>query len=129
VHSKLNYFLLLLFAFALSLSAFAAAQSQTPAQKAAASTAASIHGHVADPSGALLPGAKIAVTTSAGATVTTATSDASGTYTVTGLAPGSYVVKAAFEGFAPESSPAIQLAAGQAKRVDMTMATVVNSRA
>ena len=128
MHSKLNYFLLLLFAFALSLSAFAAAQSQTPAQKAAASTAASIHGHVADPSGALLPGAKIAVTTSAGATVTTATSDASGTYTVTGLAPGSYVVKAAFEGFAPESSPAIQLAAGQAKRVDMTMATVVEQQ-
>jgi hypothetical protein len=87
-----------------------------------------IHGHVADPSGALLPGAKIAVTTSAGATVTTATSDASGTYTVTGLAPGSYIVKAAFEGFAPESSPAIQLAAGQAKRVDMSMATVVEQQ-
>jgi hypothetical protein len=32
------------------------------------------------------------------------------------------------DGFAPESSPAVQLAAGQAKRIDMAMATVVEQQ-
>ncbi len=58
----------------------------------------------------------------------TTTSDSSGSYTVNGLASGNYVVKAVVEGFAPESSPAIQLAAGQSKRVDMSMATVVEQQ-
>ena len=111
----------------LGLAAFVVAHSQAPAQKPAATTA-NVHGHVADPTGALLPGAKITVVTAAGAAVTTTTSDASGTYTVSGLAPGSYVIKAVFDGFAPESSPALQLAAGQSKRIDMTMATVVEQQ-
>jgi hypothetical protein len=127
VYSRLHYFTHFLVALALGLAAFAAAHSQAPAQKPAIPSA-SIHGHVADPSGALLPGAKITVATAAGSTVATTTSDASGSYAVNGLAPGSYVVKAAFEGFAPETSPAIQLTAGQAKRIDMTMATVVEQQ-
>ena len=47
---------------------------------------------------------------------------------VNGLAPGGFVIRAAFEGFAPVSSPAIQLTAGQTKRVDIAMATVVEQQ-
>jgi len=41
---------------------------------------------------------------------------------IAGLAPGSYMVQASYAGFAPFQSPAIPLAAGQAKRVDISMA-------
>ena len=102
MHSRRTYFTHFLVTLALGMAAFAAAHSQTPAQKSATTTA-SVHGHVADPTGALLPGAKIMVVTPAGSSVATTTSDASGSYAVNGLAPGSYVVKASFDGFAPES--------------------------
>ena len=52
----------------------------------------------------------------------TTTGDSAGAYSVTGLVPGGYIVRAAFDGFAPFSSPTIQLAAGQSKRVDVSMA-------
>ncbi len=127
MYSKLHCFLHLLVALALVPATLVPAHSQASAPKAVVSTA-SLHGNVADPTGAMLPGAKITVTTSAGTQVTTTTSNAAGAYVVNGLAPGSYVIRAAFEGFAPESSPAIQLAAGQAKHIDMSMATVVEQQ-
>jgi hypothetical protein len=123
----LHSFIYFLVAIALGLAAFAAAHSQAPAEKAAVTTA-TVHGHVADPTGALLPGAKITVTTTTGAFVANATSDAAGAYLVSGLAPGGYLIQADFEGFAPASSPAIQLTGGQMKRVDISMATVVEQQ-
>jgi hypothetical protein len=54
--------------------------------------------------------------------VATTTADASGSYQAGGLAPGSYIVHATFAGFAPFEMPAFQLAAGQVKRVDISMA-------
>jgi len=127
VYSRPHCFIHFLVALAMGLAAFAAAHAQAPAQKQAATTGA-VHGHIADPTGALLPGAKITITTSAGAAVATATADASGSYQVNGLAPGGYLIQAFFEGFAPASSPAIQLTAGQMKRVDISMATVVEQQ-
>jgi Carboxypeptidase regulatory-like domain len=127
VYSRLHYFVHFLVALALGLHTFVAAHSQAPAQKPAAATA-SIHGNVADPTGAMLPGAKITVTTSAGIPVTATTSNGAGAYAVNGLDPGSYIILAAFEGFAPVSSPVIQLAAGRAKHIDMSMATVVEQQ-
>jgi hypothetical protein len=47
---------------------------------------------------------------------------------VTGLAPGSYVVQSNVEGFAPFASQAIQLSAGQIKRVDISMALQVEQQ-
>jgi hypothetical protein len=41
------------------------------------------------------------------------------------LAPGAYSVHATYAGFAPFQSPAITLAAGQVKRVDIAMAIEV----
>jgi hypothetical protein len=103
------------------------AQAQIPAPTAPA-TAATLRGHIADPTGALIPGAKVTITTPAGITVNTATADASGAYVVNGLKPGSYIVLATFAGFAPFSSPAIQLTAGQSKRVDISMALQVEQQ-
>jgi hypothetical protein len=115
-----------------------AAQAQTPATPPATATVtatpaapaatATVRGHVADPSGAMIPGAAITITTSAGKAVTNTTADASGSYAASGLAPGSYIVQATVEGFAPFTSPAIPLAAGQVKRVEITMAIVVEQQ-
>ena len=99
--------------------------SSTPATPA---TTATVRGHIADPSGALIPGASITITTPAGKVVTKTTADASGQYVVNGLAPGSYIVQTNVEGFAPFTSPAIQLASGQVKRVDISMAMVVEQQ-
>lgn len=121
---------------ALGLASFAATQAQTPAtatatvaaQAGAPAATASLHGHIADPTGALIPGAQVSVTTSDGKAVATTSADASGTYQVNGLAPGSYIVQATFEGFAPFELPAIQLAPGQIKRVDISMAMQVEQQ-
>ncbi|HEV2487762.1 MAG TPA: carboxypeptidase-like regulatory domain-containing protein [Terracidiphilus sp.] len=94
-------------------------QAQSPAPPAATAT---LRGNIADPTGAFIPGAKITITNALGVTVKTTTSDAAGAYTVTGLAPGGYIVQASVDGFAPFSSPTIQLAASQTKRVDISMA-------
>lgn len=102
-------------AFALNV----AARAQTTEPPAATAT---LHGHISDPSGALIPGARIIVTTSAGTAVTSASADATGAYEVHDLAPGGYIVKVTYEGFAPFQSQTIQLGAGQVKRVDVEMA-------
>jgi len=119
----------------LALGAFAAlaAQGQAPAQAVQtpaatapapgpAVTTGTLRGHITDPTGALIPGATVTVTTSAGGAVKSATADSAGAYSVSGLAPGGYIIKAAYTGFATFSSPTIQLAAGQSKRVDISMA-------
>jgi len=104
---------------------------QTPAPPVPAPTPvsptapATIRGHIADPTGALIPGAKITIATSAGTAVSTTTADSTGGYVVNGLAPGGYIVQATFEGFAPFASQPIAVAAGQVKRVDISMAIEV----
>jgi hypothetical protein len=130
-----------LIALALGAAGVIAAQAQTPAAPAAPPASATVtaapltpaakaavRGHIADPSGALIPGASITITTPAGASVTKTTADASGQYVVSGLAPGSYIVQTNVEGFAPFVSPVLQLAAGQVKRVDISMAMVVEQQ-
>jgi hypothetical protein len=99
--------------------------SSTPATPA---TTATVRGHIADPSGALIPGASITITTPAGKAVAKTTADASGLYVVNGLAPGSYIVQANVAGFAPFVSPAIPLVAGQMKHVVISMAMVVEQQ-
>jgi hypothetical protein len=139
VYSKLHCFTHFLIALTLGLAAAVSAQAQTIAAPASDATTtvspiatpaatASLHGHIADPTGALIPGATVTITTSAGKSVATTTADASGAYQVSGLAPGSYIVRASFAGFAPFAMPAIQLAAGQVKRVDISMAMEVEQQ-
>ena len=98
------------------------APATAPTQATAPATTASLHGHVTDPSGALIPGAQVTITNSAGATVGQASADATGAYNVHGLAADNYVVSVTFTGFAPFQSQPIAVAAGQIKRVDVAMA-------
>jgi hypothetical protein len=139
VYSKLHCFTHFLIALTLGLAAAVSAQAQTvAAPPSGAKTAvspsappaatASLHGHIADPTGALIPGATVNITSSAGKAVATTTADASGAYQVSGLAPGSYIIRASYPGFAPFAMPAIQLAAGQVKRVDISMAMEVEQQ-
>ena len=91
----------------------------------AAVTTATLRGHIADQTGALIPGAAVTLVNSAGKNVATSTADTSGVYQMNGLAPGAYMVRATYAGFAPFQSPAITLTAGQVKRVDIVMAIEV----
>jgi hypothetical protein len=81
-----------------------------------------LHGHVSDPTGALIPGAQVKVSTAAGKSVANVTADQAGGYQVRGLPAGSYVIEANFSGFAPFVSTPIPLSAGQTKNVDIQMA-------
>ncbi len=108
--------------------ATAPATTTVTAAQAAPVTTASFRGHVADPSGAVIPGATITIATPVDATVRTVTADDTGHYAVNGLAPGSYLVRASVAGFAPFVSPVIQLGAGQVKRVDIAMAIEVEQQ-
>ncbi len=121
MYSKLHCLIHFLIALALGAAALIAAHAQAP-------PAATVRGHISDQTGALIPGAVITVTTSAGTLPVTVTADAQGAYEVHGLAPGGYIVKATYAGFAPFQSPTIQLAAGQIKRVDISMAVEVEQQ-
>ena len=136
LHFIIHFLVAIAIALAAALSALGQAPSaappvQTSAPPAQANTAAgtvSVHGHITDQTGALIPGAKITIIDAAGNTARTATADAGGAYEARGLAPGSYIVKAEFDGFAPFQSQAIAIAAGQAKRVDIAMAIQVEQQ-
>ncbi|MFP5226691.1 MAG: carboxypeptidase regulatory-like domain-containing protein [Acidobacteriota bacterium] len=69
----------------------------------AQNTTSSVSGTVEDPSGAVVPNAKITVTNDATGQVLTATTDGHGAYTVTNLPPGTYTVNATISGFQPET--------------------------
>ncbi len=121
------------FALALSIASVTAQGQQpappmqTPAPSAAAPAATTgiLRGKIADQTGALIPGATVTIANAAGATVKSTTADALGAYSVSGLPAGGYVVQATYQGFAQFISATIQLAPGQSKRVDITMAVEV----
>ena len=87
----------------------------------AQTTTGALRGHVADPTGAMIPGSQVTVTTVQGDAAGKATTDAAGGYVVRGLAAGSYVVQAASNGFANFVSSPITLEAGQTRNVDIKM--------
>jgi hypothetical protein len=122
VYPKLLRIPTFLIALVLACGSMASAQTQTTAAAAPAAATAALRGHIADPTGALIPGAAVVVTTPSGTAVAKTTADAAGAYAVNGLKPGSYIVQASFAGFAPFTSQGIPLAAGQVKRVDIAMA-------
>ena len=118
MYSKLTYLLSISIALA-GLPANGLAQASPPTPAAAGQT--TIHGKIADPTGALIPGAAVTISNSKGQTVATATADAGGNYE-THQVPGTYSVTATFTNFAPFVSQGIVVANGQVKRVDITMA-------
>lgn len=96
--------------------------AQAPAAPVAPVTGASVRGSIVDPAGAIIPGAKITLTNAMGVAVAHTTADAAGHYEFANLPAGGYIVQATVDGFAPFSSPTLQLTAGQAKHVRVTLA-------
>jgi hypothetical protein len=94
----------------------------------AQSAATGIHGDVADPSGAVIPGATITVTTPSGKVAATATSSATGSYSVTPLAPGIYSVDIMEQGFAPFHADNITVVAGQLRKLDAVLSIAVQQQ-
>jgi hypothetical protein len=100
------------------------AQSPVPqaSRPAAPQTAGTLSGTVVDPTGAVIPGAAVTITTSApGATPLTATSDAQGNFTVNGLAPGAWTVAASADGFRSVRVDRVTIQAGQTRRLTLTL--------
>jgi hypothetical protein len=79
-----------------------------------------VRGQVTDPSGATIQNATVQVTGASGQPATTQ-SGRDGTYEVKGLAPGAYTVKADAKGFEEYQSAQVQVAAGQAQKVDLPL--------
>jgi hypothetical protein len=73
----------------------------------------SLMGTVTDMTGAVVPGATVAVTDTVAHTVRTVRTDSAGRYVVDGLAPGNYRVEARSPGFKTETLAAVAVAASQ----------------
>src|SRR5258708_7632433 len=89
------------------------------ASPAIAQSSARIHGQVADPSGAVIPGANITFKNASGL-VLTALSDGLGNYVVRNPPPGTYTVTAKVKGFAPLKQE-ITVAANQDLKLDVKL--------
>jgi hypothetical protein len=87
----------------------------------------SVHGQVTDPSGESVPDATVQVTGPTGQP-STAKSGRDGSYEVKGLAPGKYTVKADAKGFQEFQSAEIDVAAGQATKLDMALTIEVEQQ-
>jgi hypothetical protein len=73
-----------------------------------------ISGHVADPTGAVIPGTNITLTNVATNTSRTTVSTSAGDYTFPQVPIGTYVLKAEHQGFKTANSQQVQLQVGQA---------------
>ncbi|HEY1579549.1 MAG TPA: TonB-dependent receptor [Terracidiphilus sp.] len=114
------------FSSVVQISAQANAPSSSAAvQRATSPMAVTVRGQVTDPSGALIPGAKIILTPTSGLDVASGDSDASGSFLIRGVEPGDYKIRATFDGFAPFQSGIITLDPNQVKRIDIVMAIEV----
>ncbi len=87
-----------------------------------------LRGTVTDPSGAVIPSATVSVTTPDGHTIATTTADAGGAYQTRGLAAGTYIVIANAQGFAPSTSKAITITAGQSKQFDISLEIAIEKQ-
>lgn len=92
---------------------------------AVAQSTSSIRGQVTDPSGAVIPGATVTVSTRSGKTAGSATTSASGGYAVHGLAPGRYTVDVTAPGFASYHSANVIVTASGSKTLNPALAIAV----
>jgi hypothetical protein len=91
---------------------------QTPA------STGTLRGQVTDPSGAAVGSATVLVTTPSGA-ATTAATNRDGIFEVTALAPGKYGVKVIAPGFTTFEQPEVEITAGQAQKLNVTLSIEV----
>jgi len=81
----------------------------------------SIVGQVTDPQGAALPGATVTATNTGTALKVETVSDATGNYTFRNLMPGTYDLAATLTGFKEMKQTAMQVTAGNPRRVDLKL--------
>jgi hypothetical protein len=79
----------------------------------------SLAGEVTDPSGAVVPGAKILISSDHWSE--TLSTDHTGQYVVTGLAPGMYEVAVSSDGFAPFERVGLVVSTGDRTKMDATL--------
>ena len=89
-----------------------------------AQTTGAIEGQVTDKTGAVIPGAGVAVT---GAVSRSVTTNENGAYSITGLAPGSYKVRITTTGFAPFERT-IDVSAGRATKMDAPLEVMLETQ-
>jgi hypothetical protein len=109
---------------ALLVCPIAFSQNLAPVSSAAAAPASSlaVAGTVADSTGAIIPGASVALTTAAGVTLASATTDASGSFRVTVAQPGSYLLTVNIAGFQPVTQTVNVSATGAGAPLSITLA-------
>ncbi len=93
----------------------------TPMAANAQQTGATVHGLVADPESAVIPGATVTFTPVSGKALITQ-SQGDGTYTLRGVPAGTYSVTVTMQGFASFVKLGVKIAPGQAMTLDVRMA-------
>ena len=83
---------------------FTSVLAMVPSAALAQTETGRITGTVTDPSGLVVPGATITLTSTTTGSVRTTTSDSAGRYVIANVQPGSYSLKAELSGFAPHTS-------------------------
>lgn len=86
-----------------------------------AGAGATVHGTVADPDDAVIPGATVTFTPSSGKALL-ATSQADGTYTITGVPSGLYAVTVTMKGFSTFVKQAVRVGGSQQLTMDVKLA-------
>src|SRR5271170_2483960 len=94
--------------------------SITPMAASAQQTGATIHGLVADPENAVIPGATVTFTPASGKALITQ-SQGDGTYSLRGVPAGTYSVTVTMRGFASFVRLSVKISAGQAMTLDVKM--------
>src|SRR5712691_8493035 len=107
-----HFFVLLLFTLTVHpLISIAAAQAGQ----------AELTGEIRDPSGAVIPDAKITLTRAESKESYASTVGAAGVYTLTGLKPGAYTITVEAQGFKRFVREGVRLATGERVRLDPEM--------
>lgn len=119
---------------ACALAAFvlpAQAQSPSHAPVKGAQATGSVAGVIADPSGAVIPGATVTITPAASGAAPApvkVTSDSQGNFAISGLAPGVYSVQASYPGFRTAHREHVNVRAGQTQHLALTLVIQVQQQ-
>src|SRR3954447_24438354 len=86
-----------------------------------ASAAAALNGTVRDSSGAVVPGAKVVLKSTATGFTQTTKSNGTGNYSLVNIAPGNYVVTVSMTGFSNGQSAAFDLSVNQTATINFDL--------